>query len=335
MSSADRVVAPARPAGSERQRWLVVAKTALGLALLVALLVWNDNGRKLLTVFAGFRPELAAALLLISLTMVWISSLKWGLFLRDRGARIGQSRLFGLYLIGYFFNNFLPSSVGGDGVRAFMAGREIASQAASFASVILERATGVLALIALASLLALFDERLLANPIISLTLGGGLAGAAVALAVFFRPRLLRAGIDRLRRAPPLLARLAGRGERLADEVLRFRHRHRLLLLSLLYSVAFHLMAGLNVYVSCWTIGFPPPLLDIFVITPVILLLTMLPVSPNNLGWWEWCFSVLLLEAGATAAEGLAVALTIRGVTLVIALAGGVLFLRWRTARPPA
>jgi uncharacterized membrane protein YbhN (UPF0104 family) len=333
MRSAEQSEARPRPAAG-RQRWLLLAKTTFGLALLAALLVWNDNGRKLLDVFAGFRPEFALALLLISCAMIWISCIKWGLFLRDRGVRISHARLFGLYLIGFFFNNFLPSSIGGDGVRAYMVGREIESQAASFASVLMERATGVLALIFLAASLSLLNPRLLANPIIAATVAGGLAGAAVAIALFFRPRLLQIGIDLLRLVPPLNG-LAAKVERLAGEVLRFRHRHRLLLLSLLLSGGFHLLAGLNVYVSCWSIGFAPPALDIFVITPVILLLTMLPVSPNNIGWWEWCFSVLLLSAGATAAEGLAVGLTIRFVTMGISLIGGLLFLRWRSAPPPS
>jgi len=333
MRSAERPAVPPRAAGG-RQRWVLLAKTTFGVALLAALLVWNDNGRKLLDVFAGFRPEFAVALLLISFALIWISCIKWGLFLRDHAVRISQARLFGLYLIGFFFNNFLPSSIGGDGVRAYMVGREIESQAASFASVVMERGTGVLALIFLAASLSLLEPRLLANPIIAATVAGGLTGAAIVIAVFFRPRLLQIAID-LVRLIPLLKGLATRVERLAGEVLRFRHRHRLLLLSLLLSGAFHLAAGLNVYVSCWSIGFAPPVLDIFVITPVILLLTMLPVSPNNIGWWEWCFSVLLLSAGATAAEGLAVGLTIRFVTMGFSLVGGLLFLRWRSAPPAA
>ena len=80
MRSAERPAVPPRPAGG-RQRSVLLAKTTFGVALLVALLVWNDNGRKLLDVFAGFRPEFAVALLLISFALIWISCLKWGLFL--------------------------------------------------------------------------------------------------------------------------------------------------------------------------------------------------------------------------------------------------------------
>ena len=97
----------------------------------------------------------------------------------------------------------------------------------------------------------------------------------------------------------------------------------------LYSLAFHLLAGMNVHVACLSIGIASPILDILVITPVILLLVMIPVSPNNIGWWEWCFSVLLIEAGATAVEGLVVALVLRAVTMGMSMIGGLLFLQHR------
>jgi glucose uptake protein GlcU len=58
---------------------------------------------------------------------------------------------------------------------------------------------------------------------------------------------------------------------------------------------------------------------------------MIPVSPNIIGWWEWCFSVLLVDAGATIAEGLAVALTMRAVTMAVSVVGGLLFLQQRLA----
>jgi uncharacterized membrane protein YbhN (UPF0104 family) len=109
----------------------------------------------------------------------------------------------------------------------------------------------------------------------------------------------------------------------------FRHRRALLLKSLLFSFAFHFMAAVNVYVACLSIGLAPSFLDILVITPVILLLNLIPVSPNNLGWWEWCFSILLMDAGASAAEGLAVGLTIRAMTLCMSLVGGLLLTRQR------
>ena len=86
------------------------------------------------------------------------------------------------------------------------------------------------------------------------------------------------------------------------------------------------MTSVNVYLCCLAINFAPSFLDIAVITPVILLLNTLPVSPNNIGWWEWTFTILLAEAGAGPTEGLAVGLILRAISLLFSLTGGAFFL---------
>jgi uncharacterized protein (TIRG00374 family) len=317
-----------RPSSPGSRRRLTLIKTAIGVGLLAGLLVWNDNGRKLLEVLSGFQPEYIVALFAIAFALVGVSSVKWSLFLRQRGHAITQARLFSLYLVGYFFNNFIPSSVGGDLARIYILGRQMSSHSESAASVFLERGTGVFGLVVLAALVGLFNQRILTNPIIALTIVAGLLGCTTALVLFYRPAVCAAAVGMIARLPGL-RRVAARLDKLIADIGYFRDQYRLLALSLAYSFAFHLLAGLNVYVSCLSIGFEPAFLDILVITPVILLLTMIPVSPNNIGWWEWCFSILLIDAGASAAEGLAVGLTIRAVNLCVSLIGGLLFLSER------
>jgi glycosyltransferase 2 family protein len=312
-----------------RRRWLPVIKTAIGVALIVGLLLWESNGRKLLAIFAGFQLQYLLALAAISLGLNAVSSIKWRLFLRDRGVGSSHIELFNLYLIGKFFSNFLPSMVGGDLARIYLLGRQISSHAISAASVGLERATGIIGLTMLAVIFAATNMELLINPIIALSLGSAVLACAAAITMFYWPGFA-ALIVGLLQALPGCGGLARKIGRLLDEVGYFRDRHRLVALSLLYSFAFHFLAAVNVYAACLSIGFAPAFADVLVITPVVLLLTMLPVSPNNLGWWEWCFSVLLLDAGATAAEGFAVAVTLRAVTMVVSLIGGLLFLMQRS-----
>jgi uncharacterized membrane protein YbhN (UPF0104 family) len=200
----------------------------------------------------------------------------------------------------------------------------MSSHSVSAASVILERGTGVVGLVFLAAMVGVINPRILANPIVAVTIAAGLLGCTTALVLLYRPALCAAVVGMIARLPGV-RRIAARLEKLIADIGYFRHRYRLLALSLACSFAFHLLAGLNVYATCLSIGFEPAFLDILVITPVILLLVMIPVSPNNIGWWEWCFSILLVDAGASAAEGLAVGLTIRAVTLCISLIGGLLF----------
>ena len=304
-----------------------IAKTVIGIALIAALLLWQDNGRKLIAILAGFQLKYLVMLLVLQVLLNGISSMKWHLFLRDRGVEVTQGLLFRLYLIGRFFNNFLPSMMGGDVTRSYLLGRRIQSQAASAASVTMERATGLIALTILAVVFAALNPQAFRNPIVSVTIAGAVCvcgGAAVLFAS------ARAGAWMERRLASGTGKLSSKVLRLVEEIGRYRGRRRLLWRALIYSCLFQFMAGLNVYFGSLSIGFHPQLLDVLVVTPAILILAMVPVSPNNVGWWEWCFSVLLIDAGATAAEGLAVALTLRAVSWITALAGGILFLLQRS-----
>ena len=296
--------------------------------MLAALVLWQDNGQKLFHILAQFDRNYIATLLLIELGLNGISSVKWSLFIHERGIQISQLRLFKLYLIGKFFNNFLPSMVGGDVARIYLLGQLMNSHSRSFASVFLERATGVVGLTLLAAGFALANPEILSNRIILLAITAAVFGCAVALVLFYCPFVLLGAVARFGRLP-LIGSLSRKVEQVVHHITYFRHRQRLLLLSLAYSFGFYLLAGMNVYVACLSIGLAPELAEILAVTPVILLLTMIPVSPNNIGWWEWCFSILLVDAGATMAEGLAVALTIRASTMVMSVLGGLLFLQQR------
>lgn len=319
---------------ARQARVVQIAKALLGIGLLTALLLWQDNGRELLEVFAQFDSDYIAMLLLISLGLNAISSIKWSLFIHERGIKISQLKLFNLYLIGKFFSNFLPSMVGGDIARIYLLGLVMGSYSRSFASVFLERATGVVGLTLLAAGFAVANPEMSSNAIIPLTIAAAALGSAVAIVVFYHPSLML-GAVRLFGQIPLIGSLTHKIERMVNDVTYFRHRKRLLLLSLAYSFGFHLLAGINVYVACLSIGLAPDLGKILVITPVIMLLAMIPISPNNIGWWEWCFSILLVEAGASMAEGLAVALTLRAATMVMSVLGGLLFLQQRFAHGDA
>lgn len=319
-------------ASQNSRRWVFLAKTILGIALLASLLLWNDNAQKLLEVFADFKLEYIVALAFIGLALNAVSSIKWSLFLHDRGMDVSQLRLLSLYLIGKFFNNFFPSMFGGDVARAYILGRTISSHAIATASVFLERVTGLIGLAFLAGLFSLINFQILANPIISLSVTGAILGCSIGIALFYWPSF-KDFVLKITRSIPIVKKFSPNIERLINAVAHFRSRHRLLLLSLVYSVAFHVLASVNVYVTCLSIGFVPNFSDILVITPVILMLAMIPVSPNNIGWWEWCFTLLLADAGATGAEGLAVGLTLRAMALTISLIGGVLFLYQRQTQP--
>ena len=307
-----------------RRTLIFIAKLVFGIFLLLFLIIWKDNGRKVLDILSNFHWQYLIGLLSLALTMAWVSCLKWNIFLRERGINVSVIRLIGLYIIGYFFNNFFPSMVGGDFTRIYLLGNQINSKSKSAASVFLERFTGLIALLVLALIFSLLNFSLLTNPIIGISIGFVLFICLAILIFLFFPSIRDVLYKKLE-SMRIFHGLSSKIKLVYDDITFFNRRRKPLFSAMNYSFIFHFLACVNVYICCFSLGFHPPFLNIAVVTPIILLLNNIPVSFNNIGWWEWSFSVLLIGAGGGAELGLAVALALRGITFILSIVGGLLF----------
>ncbi len=304
---------------------IFIAKLALGIFLLVVLILWKGNGQKVLTIFSNFKWSYLIGLFIIAFTMTYVSCLKWNLFLRAHDINVSVLRLVRLYIIGYFFNNFFPSMVGGDVTRIYLLGNQINSKSKSAASVFLERFTGFTALSFLALFFSLLNLKILVNPLIGISIGLIVFVCFAMLVFLFSPHLRDAFSTKLD-SFYLFHGLFSKIKQLYEDITFFSKRPKTFIFAMNYSFFFHFLSCVNVYWCCLTLGFHPPFLTVAVVTPIILLLNNIPVSFNNIGWWEWSFSVLLMSAGGGAELGLAVALTLRGISLTLSLVGGMFFL---------
>jgi glycosyltransferase 2 family protein len=315
-----------------RSRLILTCKLGLGIGLLGWLLLSDDNWRKLVVLVADIQPLYLLHLVAVSVLLFGISCLKWNLFLRERGVVVAFHRLFALYVIGIFFNNFLPTNFGGDVVRAYYLGRQIASQAQSLASVVLERLTGLVALATLALVAYALTPALRHEPLVTASLATLAAGCAAVLVALWHPSLVKAVLGPLERSGPL-RRLVAKLHHLHGHVAYFRDKRALVAKAMAYSFLFHIGTALNVYVAALVLGVELSFLRLLVVTPIILVIASVPLTPNSLGVWEWAFSVYLIPAGAALEQGLEVALLLRATMLVTSIFGGVLFLaEGRTAR---
>ena len=97
--------------------------------------------------------------IVLGLFVTLVSAIKWLVLVRPHGISASLRKLFWLYMVGYFFNNILPTSVGGDVIRAYELGRFEGKTREAMASVFMERFTGVTTLILFALSAVLWDER--------------------------------------------------------------------------------------------------------------------------------------------------------------------------------
>ena len=130
-------------------RILKILKYGLSIGLLAWLIFQTDlsNVMGLITKADHQFILLAFVVYLFSIVVI---AYRWQVLLRAHQIPLSLGRTTTLYFIGHFFNNFLPTSIGGDAIRAYSAGVDIGKQANAFASVFIERFVGLFAIVTLA-----------------------------------------------------------------------------------------------------------------------------------------------------------------------------------------
>ena len=99
-----------------------------------------------------------AALLLFILSQL-LSSFRLNTFFRRIEVHISEVSNFKLYLLGMFYNLFLPGGIGGDGYKIFLLNKNFATKIKKlFWSLLLDRGGGLVALVCLAALLFVFTN---------------------------------------------------------------------------------------------------------------------------------------------------------------------------------
>ncbi len=300
--------------------------TGLKLTVSIALLVYcfsRVGWASLWTEIAGAHAGWAAAYVGVSFLATLVSALKWHVLAIARGMTATRSKLTLLYMVGYFFNNILPTSIGGDVVRAYELGKPDGKQAEAMASVFMERLTGLTALIIFALITVIIDPRFLGDIKLTLAILFVCVGYLSIVILVFQRSALRLLQERITFSP--VQRLLGKIQKLQEAILLYQHEQQALWISMVYSVIFYVISVWIVYAGCLTFGFAPHLGELFLVVPIMHILFMIPISLGGIGLQEWAYTVVLGMLGVPSAIGLSVALLYRTRTIVFGLIGGALY----------
>jgi len=130
--------------------------------------------------------------------LILLSVIKWQILLKSKGHEVSISYLFKLYLVGYFFNNFLPSNVGGDLVRGYELGTFTGNKSEAMASVFMERLTGLIVLVVIATISFITNLALLKNVGLTLAMLLALTGLGGLVYIILDPRPVEFVAQRIR-----------------------------------------------------------------------------------------------------------------------------------------
>jgi len=306
-----------------RRILITVAKVGFSIGLL-AFLIHRAGMGEIAGVFRSARTSgLIVALLVYCVTVVVIS-LRWQMLLVSQRAHIPFRRTLSLYFIGFFFNNFLPTSIGGDIYRAVGAGQATGRRAVCAASVLVERLMGMLAVATLAILAAVLLVRQVADgPIRALALGFG-AFIVLLVAIFFHRRTFH--ILEILTAKITLWGLEKKLLRLSQALDLYRSQRATLVLVFLVSIAYQLLIVVFSYLVGTALGLGISFRYFMLCVPFTVIISLVPISINGVGIREGGYVFLLSKIGHSSSEAVSLSLLIYALSLLVSLIGGFLYL---------
>ena len=299
-------------------------RMAVGLVALAVVLVRVDADSAVRTVRGADLGWLAVAgLAQIGAKACWVR--RWGVLLAQAKYPCRARVLLRPILLGLFFNNFLPTSVGGDVARGLTLARTGVPRAVAAATVVADRLLGLFALGLMAGVGGVVGVVLWPGQGPWLAAGLVALGVVGVIQVATHPRIL----DRLARTRliPRSGKIAGRLRRLMEQMTFLSGRGRTLGRALGFSLALAAFSAVYHWAVGRAVGIQVPLAAWFVIVPTVMLFAALPITLNGLGVRELGFVGLLGTQGVPAPVATVFALLAFLGTLGFAVAGGILFLK--------
>jgi uncharacterized protein (TIRG00374 family) len=310
---------------------LLAAKVTVSLALLTYLFATSDLRALEERVRTADLLYLSAAVACY-VAMLALATWRWRLLLEALGCVAPMRHLTASYLVATFFNNFLPSNIGGDIVRVRDGSRLTGSTTSSLAVVGIDRILGLGALWVLAAVAFVVsgpDLRQLAG---ARSVVGGLGLLFLALAVvFFRPGIARRvmALSRLSRVDWIQERF----EVVQAAVHSYRAQVGTIWVAVFASLALQSLVVWYYLAIATALRIPLSVSAAFLMVPLCTLLQAVPVSFNGWGLREGLFALYFSQVGLPRESALAFSLTGAGLMILLSLSGAVVWMARGTPVP--
>jgi uncharacterized protein (TIRG00374 family) len=278
---------------------------------------------------------LSAAWLLCMLGVV-VTIVRWHLLVKALELPFSMRDAFRLGFLGYLFNFVSLGSVGGDLFKAvFLAREQHGRRAEAVATVVVDRIIGLYALFVVASFFILAYGQLYSPEretqiICRATLIGTVVGA-IGIGMLMVPGFTSGSVSQwlsnLPRVGPIVARLIW-------AIRMYRLKPLVLLSAGVMSLAVHVLFTVGIYLAARGLpGQSPNLADHFIIVPMAMLASALPLPLNGLGAFEGVMDFLYIKVPTDVvvqpAQGFLVAIVYRVITIIIAMVGVCFYLAHR------
>jgi glycosyltransferase 2 family protein len=256
---------------------------------------------------------------LVNIVQTFLGALRWREISGLCAAPLGANQAFRYNMIGTFFNQTLPSTIGGDAMRLWLVNRTGAGWRAATYSVLVDRAIGLIALALIVVFSLPWSYQLIGDT------QGRLALVLVDLAA------ISAGLGFL-----LLGRLPWAWLKTWWPT---RHIHACSLIAnraifdrrrgptiMILSFCVHVLTVVIAWCTVRAITAPANFEQVFLLIPPIILITMLPISIAGWGVREATMMIAFGYAGLVQADGTMVSLLFGASSFVVGAIGGLVWI---------
>ncbi len=305
-----------------KQVLLIIVRITLGVGLLL-FLFWKADVQKIMSVVKQVKFLSIFISVALFLFAVSIISLRWKILLKAHSINVAFHKVVSYYLVGFFFNNFLPTIIGLDIIRAMYVSNSYGKKAECFASVISEKMIGSLAILLLG---VFFLPPFVAKDlhILYIFIGFLLLTVVFIAGVFFFPH--RKKLKKFTWISRLSRNFKGKIVGLYDALYYYRDKKGIVFQTLLLSLVYQLALITMVYSIARGISVTIPFYYYLSFLPVIHIASMIPITPNGIGIREGLYIYLFAFAGVNSSQSILISIIFAVIILIISISGGIIFI---------
>ncbi|MEP6602787.1 MAG: lysylphosphatidylglycerol synthase transmembrane domain-containing protein [Spartobacteria bacterium] len=308
--------------------------TIVQLAVTSAVLYWvfHDPAR---------RAQMATALQLADYRWIFAAiaayivveiaaAFRWQVLLKVQGHHLSTPRLAGLFLIGMFYNQFLPGGTGGDIIKSYLLLKETPDKkAGALLAVVFDRLIGLVALVVITGILTLMRYRWLAQKpetqhylwFLLIVLGASIIGLLTSFVI--------SGFNLIDKLPE---RFPGREKMIETSVAYHLYAHHwpATLIAFGASAVAHLATFATFLFVAYALHTHIPLVNFFAVMPIERTISAMPISFAGVGLREHVLQVML-NGLCGVPEGVAVLIGSLSflVILICSVPGGIVYFFYR------
>ncbi len=255
----------------------------------------------------------------------FLSATRWKLLLRAQGTEAKTSYLIGSSIVSKFFNNLLPSTIGGDAMRAYDSYRIGKSKSGAVVVIFVDRFLGLFMLLFFALVAFFIVEEVVSGGIhlFLWIMAGLLLFICIGWFIFSPPKKLTESVNNMN--IPFSSKFQRIVKKMREAFWAFRGKKKVLLKALGLSLLLHANVIIYYFLISSALNLSIPFYNFFLIIPLSLFIMMLPITINGIGLRENTFYFFFSTFAITRAEAIAFAWVEYGIIIILGILGGIVY----------